>query len=100
MADVNANKHGAHLLHYLGELQRVQIAARFAVDLAQNVGCFTQVEMLRVPHSYYLGRTPEVMHDFFEHRVVVFAFEQTDNDLRVSELVPLACKDVVREFSL
>jgi hypothetical protein len=90
VAHVDTNQHRAHLVHDRRELQSVEVAAHLAVDLAQDVGRFAQVELEGVAHGDTLRRQPEVVHDLLVHGVVVLVLEQENYYLGVSERLTTA----------
>jgi hypothetical protein len=56
VANINADQHGAHFVHDRRELQSVKITANLAVDLAQDVGRFAQVELKSIASDNTLRR--------------------------------------------
>ena len=73
MANINADKHGAHLLHLLWELHRKEVATCFAVYLLQDIGGFAQIERVPIAASDYLRWDLVLTEDLFVHLVDLLA---------------------------
>lgn len=86
VAHVNADQHGSLLVEHLRELQVVEVAASLAVDLANDVGGFGEVELVRVAEGHDLRGDAVLKHYLLEHLVVVFSLEHAEHNSRMTEL--------------
>ena len=100
VANIDANQHGAHVVHGLGELQVEQVALDLRVDLPQDVRSLAHVELEAVASRDDLRRNLELMEKLLVHAVVVLVAENNDHDLRVAEVTVRRLHHVVKQAIL
>ncbi len=86
MAHIDTDQHCPLRVKRLWELKVVQVAARFRVDLSEDVGSFGQIKLKAVASSDDLGWYPVLQHYLFEGLVIILALEHTDDHRWMTEL--------------
>lgn len=89
MAHIYPNEHRALIIKSRWELHVVQVSSSLAIDLSQDVGRLRKVELEAIPRGDNLRRHAVLVHDLFEHLVVVLSLQDAHHHYWVVELPTL-----------
>ena len=98
MANINSNKHGLHVLHYLRELQIEKVSSYLAIDLSQDIAGFGSIERESILGCNHLRWNLVLLEELLVHLVVVCIVKDNNNHHWMSEDTLWASHHVVEDL--
>lgn len=99
MTNIDSDQHRLHVVHDLRELEVEEVAFDLRVDLTQDVGSFTHVELESIASGDNLRWDLKLMEELLVHLVVVLLTEHDHDDLGVSEHTVWTIHHVIKELT-